>query len=312
MVRWFAWAAMTGATAWLAAAPAAAQCAAPGTVSSACSGAECAVVTAPMVAAEKGDPVDIALRFTQGANDSQDGQGFDDVAALAFTLGVPGSGDTAPLTFDCTDGNLADGSVTVAPAISGDLTVVVENAQCTNRNRCLCPDTGAGQTRDDFVNVAVYGPRDLPEQGPVQIPVLPDDGAIVTLRMVVAASAPAEIPLHFFSALDGAAAKPAFAANLSIGDQVACDVSANAQNRSNVSFTDGKVTVGDGPAACVGDCNANGLVAINELVLGVNIALDSRPVADCLAFDPSKNGRVEINELIQGVNNALSNCGAAG
>jgi hypothetical protein len=308
MVRWFAWAALTGASAWLAAASADAQtCATPGTVGTACSGAEseCAVVTAPMVSAQ-GGTVDIALSFRQGADDSQAGQGPDEVSALAFTLGVPGTGETAPLTFNCTDGNLADGSVTVAPAIANDFTVVIENAQCTNRNRCLCPDTGAGQTRDNFVNIVVYGPRNLPEQGPVQIPVLPDDGLIVTLRMVVGAGAPAEIPLHLFSALD-ASAKPQFAANLSIGDQAACDVSANAQNRSNVAFTDGKVTTGG--SGCVGDCNRDGMVAINELVLGVNIALASRPVADCTAFDPSGNGGVEINELIQGVNNALTNCG---
>lgn len=308
MVRWFVWAAMTGATAWLAAAPAGAQtCATPGTVSTACSGAECAVVTAPMVSQAKGSPVDIALRFKQGADDSQAGQGFDDVSALAFTLDVKGPGDTAPLSFACTDGNLADGSVTVAPAIANDFTVVVENAQCTNRNRCLCPDTGAGQTRDNFVNIVVYGPRNLPEQGPVQIPVLPDDGPIATLRMVIDAAAPAEIPLHFFSALDGASGKPTFAANLSIGDQAACDVSANAGNRSNVTFVDGKVTTGPGPG-CVGDCDGGGSVAINELVIGVNIALDIRPVADCPVFACTDGGSVPINCLVQGVNNALGSC----
>jgi prepilin-type processing-associated H-X9-DG protein len=308
MVRWFTWAAMTGAIAWLAAAPADAQtCAAPGTVSTACTGAECAAVTAAMVSGAKGSPVDIGLSFKQGADDSQAGQGFDEVAALAFTLGVPGTGDAAPLTFACTDGNLADGAVTVAPAIADDFTVVVENAQCTNRNRCLCPDTGAGQTRDNFVNIVVYGPRNLPEQGPVQIPVLPDDGPIATLRMVIDAGAPAEIPLHFFSALDGAPAKPAFAANLSIGDQAACDVSANPANRSNVAFVDGKVTTSGG-VRCVGDCDAGGSVSINELVVGVNIALGLRPVADCSPFACTDGGSVPINCLVQGVNNALGSC----
>ena len=59
---------------------------------------------------------------------------------------------------------------------------------------------------------------------------------------------------------------------------------------------------------CVGDCNGDGMVAINELILGVNIALGSRPIADCPAFDCQGNGMVGINCLIQAVNNALDGC----
>ena len=32
---------------------------------------------------------------------------------------------------------------------------------------------------------------------------------------------------------------------------------------------------------CVGDCNEDGQVLINELIIGVNIALDSQPVSAC-------------------------------
>jgi Cys-rich repeat protein len=59
---------------------------------------------------------------------------------------------------------------------------------------------------------------------------------------------------------------------------------------------------------CVGDCNNNGMVAINELVLGVNIALDSQSIDACPAFDCQGTGMVPINCLIQGVNNALDKC----
>ncbi len=61
-------------------------------------------------------------------------------------------------------------------------------------------------------------------------------------------------------------------------------------------------------AQCVGDCNENGAVAINELVLAVNIALGSRNVADCLSADANGNGAVTVNELIQAVRNALNGC----
>ncbi len=54
--------------------------------------------------------------------------------------------------------------------------------------------------------------------------------------------------------------------------------------------------------ARVGDCNADRAVKIEELILGVGIALGSRPVSDCLAFDRDSDGAVAISELISGVN----------
>ncbi|MGH7789204.1 MAG: hypothetical protein ACRERC_20205 [Candidatus Binatia bacterium] len=62
-------------------------------------------------------------------------------------------------------------------------------------------------------------------------------------------------------------------------------------------------------APCVGDCNGNGVVTINELIVGVNIALGNAPVTTCPAFDPNHDGKVGINELIAAVNNSLYGCG---
>jgi hypothetical protein len=55
-----------------------------------------------------------------------------------------------------------------------------------------------------------------------------------------------------------------------------------------------------------GDCNGDGKVTIDELILGVNIALDLRPVTDCPAFDTDASGMVSIGELIAAVNVALN------
>lgn len=63
--------------------------------------------------------------------------------------------------------------------------------------------------------------------------------------------------------------------------------------------------------ACVGDCNDDHMVAINELVLGVNIALGLTPVSTCTAFDANGDGMVGINELVTAVNNALDGCPAS-
>ena len=59
---------------------------------------------------------------------------------------------------------------------------------------------------------------------------------------------------------------------------------------------------------CVGDCDGNGVVAINELILGVNIVLAIQPDTACPAFANSQ-GMVDIAQLIKGVNNALGGCG---
>lgn len=67
---------------------------------------------------------------------------------------------------------------------------------------------------------------------------------------------------------------------------------------------------GAGGRACVGDCDGNGEVAINELITGVGISLGTRNPDDCPAFDADGDGNVAINELITGVNSALLGCGA--
>lgn len=65
---------------------------------------------------------------------------------------------------------------------------------------------------------------------------------------------------------------------------------------------------GPGAASCVGDCNDDGAVAINELITGVNIALGNLDAAACTAIDADGDGVVAINELVRAVNNALDGC----
>lgn len=61
-------------------------------------------------------------------------------------------------------------------------------------------------------------------------------------------------------------------------------------------------------SVCTGDCDASGNVAIDELILGVGMALSGESVAQCRALDPNRSGVVEINELIDAVGNALLQC----
>jgi hypothetical protein len=62
---------------------------------------------------------------------------------------------------------------------------------------------------------------------------------------------------------------------------------------------------------CVGDCDGNGAVAINELITGVNINLGSQNISVCENFDCQDTGGAPINCLIQGVNNSLNGCNGA-
>ncbi len=59
---------------------------------------------------------------------------------------------------------------------------------------------------------------------------------------------------------------------------------------------------------CPGDCNRDGEVLINELVMGVNIALGTGRMTLCLNFDPNGDDKVSIDELVRGVRAALDGC----
>jgi len=66
--------------------------------------------------------------------------------------------------------------------------------------------------------------------------------------------------------------------------------------------------VATGDTGCLGDCDGDGEVAVNELVLGVNIALGMEEVSACSGFDGDGSGEVTVDELVTAVNNALSGC----
>jgi hypothetical protein len=59
---------------------------------------------------------------------------------------------------------------------------------------------------------------------------------------------------------------------------------------------------------CVGDCNGDGRVTVDEPVVGVNVALGLSVVAACEAFDADRDGTVIVNELVRGVANAITGC----
>ncbi|MBI3783582.1 MAG: hypothetical protein HY270_09285 [Deltaproteobacteria bacterium] len=65
---------------------------------------------------------------------------------------------------------------------------------------------------------------------------------------------------------------------------------------------------GSARAACVGDCNADGEVTIDELIKMVNIASGTGDLSTCSVGDANGDGEVTIDEIIKAVNAALNGC----
>lgn len=59
---------------------------------------------------------------------------------------------------------------------------------------------------------------------------------------------------------------------------------------------------------CVGDCNGNGQVTVDELLKANQIAQGAQPVSNCLAADANNDCKVTVDELIQINNNAQNGC----
>ena len=65
-------------------------------------------------------------------------------------------------------------------------------------------------------------------------------------------------------------------------------------------------------AGCLGDCDGNGQVSVDELVEGVAIALERADPAQCRALDGNADGMVTIDEVLAAVDNGLRGCAPAG
>jgi hypothetical protein len=62
------------------------------------------------------------------------------------------------------------------------------------------------------------------------------------------------------------------------------------------------------PPACLGDCNADGQVTVDEVVTLVNIALGNSAVDACLNGDVDGGGAITVDEIVTALNLALDGC----
>lgn len=61
-------------------------------------------------------------------------------------------------------------------------------------------------------------------------------------------------------------------------------------------------------AQCPGDCNGDGEVTIEEVVLAVRMLLQDEPMAACAAIDTSGDSKVTVDEIVRAVRALLEGC----
>jgi hypothetical protein len=62
--------------------------------------------------------------------------------------------------------------------------------------------------------------------------------------------------------------------------------------------------------ACIGDCDLDDAVHVDELIVGVAMALGQRPFSACPAIDADGNGSIAVNEVVAAVGSSLGGCPA--
>jgi len=64
------------------------------------------------------------------------------------------------------------------------------------------------------------------------------------------------------------------------------------------------------PISCVGDCNDDGAVTVDEILTVVDIALGNVDISECRPGDADHNGRITVHDILTAVHNALNGCGS--
>lgn len=87
-------------------------------------------------------------------------------------------------------------------------------------------------------------------------------------------------------------------------------VQSDAINAYGVGVQQDRTVLAYRPPRCSGDCNFDARVTIDELILGVNMALGSLPRVACPPADANNDSEVTIDELVSAVKAALGSCPA--
>ena len=109
------------------------------------------------------------------------------------------------------------------------------------------------------------------------------------------------VPASFTSTVP-ASATPTVRASLTSTVQPSATPSAPASGTSTPSPEE---------SVCVGDCDGNGMVTVDELVAGVNLELGYASPVQCPAFDCDHNGHVGVDCIVKAVDAAINGCSSS-
>lgn len=62
--------------------------------------------------------------------------------------------------------------------------------------------------------------------------------------------------------------------------------------------------------SCAGDCDGDGTVGVNEVILGVGVALGGHALDECPELDRADDGTADIDDLVAAVDSAMNGCGS--
>lgn len=142
---------------------------------------------------------------------------------------------------------------------------------------------------------------------PAEVSQCPEEGrvSVVLIDLALEGDAPSVIPpgsgeiARWVAALREGATAGTFPLSLNIL------AARNGPTRVEIEPRNGRLVV----TTCPGECDGSGTVTVDELVLGVGIALGTSPLSSCATFDLDGNGVVTVDELVGAVRNATDGCG---
>ncbi|MBI3783690.1 MAG: hypothetical protein HY270_09825 [Deltaproteobacteria bacterium] len=146
---------------------------------------------------------------------------------------------------------------------------------------------------------------------PESFPITPiADGALLyTCRFVVQPTAPfAVYPLTLSGLVFGDLNGDPVADGTGVDGAISVVQPSPTPTQTATPTASATVTATPTPIPCVGDCNRDGEVTIDELIRAVSIALGSGDLVTCLPADSNGDGELTIDELIKAVNRALGSC----
>jgi len=123
-----------------------------------------------------------------------------------------------------------------------------------------------------------------------------DDGDPLTLRVV-------SQPMHGAATVTDTTATY-FAEPGVYGEDSFTFAASDGSTDSNLATVSVTVT-----QSCPGDCGDVGVVTVDELIVGVSMALGAQPLAACPSFDRDGDGAVTVDELLAAIDAALNGCG---